>query len=251
MSVLSPETSGWRIITLDKILVWRVKKLGDVLSFSTVTRLKRDELNGVNMTKTLLLLRHGKSSWKDESLPDIKRPLKKRGEEASEEIGKLLKKHKLLPDLILTSPAKRAKSTAEIAAKEAGISKHVEVVDGLYMAEVKDIFKALAEMEGSHKVVMVVGHNPGLEAVLQVFSGHVDSLPTGALACLRLEIDDWKAISMDTAAELVHFWNPEEEKKETEKDHKKDDKKSDEKDHKKSDEKDHKKDHEKEDKKHK
>lgn len=190
------------------------------------------------MTKTLLLLRHGKSSWKDKSLPDFKRPLKKRGEEASEAIGKILKNKKLLPDVILTSPAKRAKSTAEIAAKEAGISKRVQEVDALYMAEVRDIFEALRQLEGNPDLVMVVGHNPGLEAALQVLSGHIESLPTGAMACLRLEVEDWKTLSLDTTSELVDFWNPEDDHKEDKKEDKKGDKKHDKKDDYKDDKKD-------------
>lgn len=184
------------------------------------------------MTKTLLLMRHGKSSWKDKSLPDIKRPLKKRGEADSEEMGHILKHKKLLPDVILTSPAKRARTTAEIAAKEAGISKRVQVVDALYLAEVKDIFDVLHGLEGNPDRVMVVGHNPGLESVLQMLNGHVDSLPTGAMAQLSLEVDDWKTLSMDVAGEMVNFWDPDDVKKEDKKD-KKDEKKNDKKDDKK------------------
>jgi phosphohistidine phosphatase len=164
------------------------------------------------MTKTLLLMRHGKSSWKDKSLPDIKRPLKKRGEEASEEMGHILKHKKLLPDVILTSPAKRARHSAEIAAKEAGISDRVKVVDSLYMAEVKEIFDMLQGLEGNPDRVMIVGHNPGLEAALQLLDGHVESLPTGATAYLRLDIDDWKSLSIDTTGDMIGFWNPDKEK---------------------------------------
>ncbi|MGB4594500.1 MAG: histidine phosphatase family protein [Anaerolineaceae bacterium] len=185
------------------------------------------------MTKTLLLMRHGKSSWKDESLPDIKRPLKKRGEEDSEAIGKILKHKKLLPDVILTSPAKRARQTAEISAKEAGISKRVVVVDALYMAEVQDIFNVLLGLEGNPDLVMVVGHNPGLEATLQTLDGRVSALPTGSMACLRLEVEDWKTLSIDTAGEMVGFWNPDDDKKEYKKGVKKEEKKDDKKDDKK------------------
>ena len=185
------------------------------------------------MTKTLLIMRHGKSSWKDKSLADINRPLKKRGEEGSQAIGKILRHKQLLPDVILTSPAKRARSSAEIAAKEAGISKRVQVADALYMAEVQDIFNVLQNLEGNPDRVMVVGHNPGMEAALQTLDGHIDTLPTGAMACLRLNVDDWKTLSIDTAGELIDFWNPEDDKNDDKKEDKKSDKKDDQKDHKK------------------
>lgn len=204
------------------------------------------------MTKTLLIMRHGKSSWKDKSLPDIKRPLKKRGEEDSEVIGKILKHKKLLPNVILTSPAKRARQTAEIVAKEAGIPKRVKLVDTLYMAEVQDIFNVLRDLEGNPNRVMIVGHNPGLEAVLQMLNGCAESLPTGAMAHLRLAVDDWKTLSIDTTGEMADFWNPESEgfeKNADLKDDKKKDKKNDKKDDKKSDKKANKKDDKKDDKK--
>ena len=161
------------------------------------------------MTKTLLLMRHGKSSWKDKSLPDIKRPLKKRGEVASEMIGKVLKSKRPLPDVILTSPAKRARLSAEIVAKEADISNRVTVVDSLYMAEPTEFFKVLNALKDSPERVMIVGHNPGLEALLQLLDGHVESLPTGSMAYLRLKIDEWKDLNPESIGDMIGFWNPE------------------------------------------
>lgn len=164
------------------------------------------------MTKTLLLIRHGKSSWKDMTLPDIKRPLKKRGEDAAEEIGRLLKSKKLLPDVIYSSPAKRARNSAEIAAKKAGVSKLIVIQDALYMAEVQEILSVLRACEDNPQTVMLVGHNPGLEAFLQILVGQVNTMPTGGFAHLRLNLDDWKSLTIETEAELVGFWDPENEK---------------------------------------
>ena len=94
------------------------------------------------MTKTLLLYVSRKSSWKDKSLPDIKRPLKKRGEVASEMIGRCSNLRNSCP-MSFSLPAKRARLSAEIVAKEADISNRVTVVDSLYMAEPTEFFKVL------------------------------------------------------------------------------------------------------------
>lgn len=161
------------------------------------------------MSKKIMLMRHGKSSWKDKELKDFDRPLKKKGHESSEKIGKLLKASGMLPDLIFSSPAKRASETAEIVAKEIGHDA-ILYVDSFYMGEPEDYITPLKELTDDVKRVLIIGHNPGLEALLQVLEGKVNVLSTGALACLELELKKWKNLNPSTVGELVTFWDPDE-----------------------------------------
>ena len=161
------------------------------------------------MTKTLLLMRHGKSSWKEKGLADEKRPLKKRGVEAATLIGKTLKVNEIMPDLILSSPAKRAKNTAEIVAKECDYKHKIEFVDSFYMGEPNAYIARLKEVPAKVKCVLVVGHNPGLEALLQMIDGHVNAMPTGSLAIIKLDLASWDAFSAESGGSVTAFWDPE------------------------------------------
>ncbi len=94
--------------------------------------------------KTLLILRHAKSSWKDDNLPDRERPLNKRGQEDAPKMGALLRKHDLLPDLVLSSPAQRARSTAELVIDESGYEGKAEYREELYSFDAEPYLEALA-----------------------------------------------------------------------------------------------------------
>ena len=162
------------------------------------------------MTKTLLILRHAKSSWKNEKLKDFDRPLKRRGEESAKLIGKVLMMAELVPQVILSSPAQRAKQTVELVAEESKFKGELKFVESYYMGEPDDYITALKELPDEIERVMIVGHNPGLEALLQLLDGKVDSLPTGSLAYLVLDIKHWADLTKSTAGELISFWEPEE-----------------------------------------
>jgi len=154
------------------------------------------------MTKTLLILRHAKSSWKNEKLKDFDRPLKRRGEESAKLIGKVLMMAELVPQVILSSPAQRAKQTVELVAEESKFKGELKFVESYYMGEPDDYITALKELPDEIERVMIVGHNPGLEALLQLLDGKVDSLPTGSLAYLVLDIKHWADLTKSTAGEL-------------------------------------------------
>lgn len=163
------------------------------------------------MPKTLLLMRHAKSSWKDKSLPDEKRPLKKRGEQAAEAMGEILQENELTPQLILSSSAVRARQTAELVAEHCGYTQPIEFVDEFYMAESPVFFQFLQKLDDVLERVLLIGHNPGLEAFLQNLDGRVEELPTGALAYLNLPIAHWSELDSQTIADLIGFWDPESE----------------------------------------
>ena len=158
--------------------------------------------------KTLFLMRHAKSSWKDDSLADHERPLKKRGKKDIKLIAKAMKKNGLKPDLILASSAVRAKETAELLAEALGFEGKLKVSDQLYMGEPSDYMEILKSIKEKHESVLIVGHNPGLEAYLQIIDGEIESLPTGGLGHLILAVDEWEDITLETMGDLVGFWKP-------------------------------------------
>ena len=160
--------------------------------------------------KTLLLMRHAKSSWKDESLSDHERPLKKRGRKDANRIAKELKKNDLLPDIILSSSAVRARETVAILNEKLEYKHKVLYSDELYMGEPQDFINILSKLNNEYNTVMMVGHNPGLEAYLQIIDGEIEAVPTGGLGYLVLVLDDWKDISLDTMGDLIDFWKPKE-----------------------------------------
>lgn len=161
--------------------------------------------------KKLLLMRHAKSSWKDSELPDHERPLKKRGRKDAERMGKMLKSKGLAPDLILSSSAARAKETAEILAEACKCGKkRLLYLDSLYMAEPSNILDALHEFGKDNQTVMVIGHNPGLEAFLQIIDGGVESLPTASVAYIGARVDKWKDLGKhkDGEVKIKKLWRP-------------------------------------------
>lgn len=160
--------------------------------------------------KTLLILRHAKSSWKDEALPDIERPLNKRGKRQAPEMGLLLREENLTPDWILSSPAVRARLTAEAVAQESGYEEQIEIVPRFYPGEVEDYVAALRRVPEPIQSVMVVGHNPTLDQLLALLTGESESLSTAALAFVSLPVDHWKALNAQTRGELVNLWRPRE-----------------------------------------
>ena len=153
-------------------------------------------------------MRHAKSSWKDDSLEDHERPLKKRGRKDAKRIAKVIHKNDLVPDLILSSSAVRSRETVEIVIKTLDYENKVEFSEKLYMGEPQDFIDALCNLSQELDTVMIVGHNPGLEAYLQIIDGEIESVPTAGLGYLVLAIDDWKEISLDTMGDLIGFWKP-------------------------------------------
>lgn len=158
--------------------------------------------------KTLLLMRHAKSSWKDDSLKDHERPLKKRGRKDAKRIAKVIEKKDLIPDLILSSTAVRAKETVKIVSKALEYKNKIKYSDELYMGEPQNFVDVLKSLSNKYEKVMVVAHNPGLEAYLQIIDGEIEAVPTSGLGHLVLVVDDWKDLTLDTMGDLVGFWTP-------------------------------------------
>lgn len=153
------------------------------------------------MTRELLLLRHGKSDW-NTGLPDFERPLKERGRRGSQQVGNWLLEQGLLPDLVLSSDAERARGTALEACHTMGLPlASLQWEPRIYAAGLKELLTVLRDLSAGPDRVMLVGHNPGLELLLQHLAGPgleapADGklLPTAALAQLRMP-EQWGSLA--------------------------------------------------------
>jgi len=167
--------------------------------------------------KTLLLMRHAKSSWKNPELSDIERPLNKRGKKDAPFMGTMLKEKELVPQLILSSTAVRARQTTELVAAACDFVGDILYLEPFYLAESAAYLSGLATLPNDTELVMVVGHNPGLEGLLQILSGRIEALPTGTIAYLSLPIASWHDLHTDTEGELLELLLPPDEEEEDKK----------------------------------
>lgn len=145
--------------------------------------------------KTLLMLRHAKSSWDSSAESDFERPLNARGEADTPRIAKALQELGVTIDEIVSSPARRALSTAERVADEIGFgAAKVTQEPRLYEAGRKQILSIVDARDDAHSCVLLVGHNPGFHDVVEFLSGEwIGKYPTAALSVLELEEDNWSA----------------------------------------------------------
>ena len=161
--------------------------------------------------KTLLLLRHAKSSWKDDSITDHERPLNKRGKKTAPLMGHLLRENNLVPELIVSSTAVRARTTAQAAAEACGYPGDVTLTDELYLATAAEILKyAQDRTEETLGRIMLVGHNPGMEELVNILSGQREPFPTAAIAVFELSIDSWRKLELGIEVKLENVWRPRE-----------------------------------------
>lgn len=159
--------------------------------------------------RTLLVLRHAKSSWKDPDLADHDRPLNKRGKKNAPAMGKLIKKEGLTPSWIASSTALRARKTAEAAAKGSGYTGTIHYLKDLYLAHPADICAVVGRTAPESATrILIVGHNPGLEELVGALTARREPFPTGALAQIELPIESWRELSGAIQGELVHLWRP-------------------------------------------
>jgi phosphohistidine phosphatase len=144
--------------------------------------------------KTLLLLRHAKSSWKNGGVKDFDRPLNQRGLKAAPQVGKLIRKRKLKPDLVLSSPAERARQTAQLVLESAGLNVELRYDERIYEASAARLLEIVSQIEDSADSAMLVGHNPGMEELSEVLTGDGRHLSTAALACIELNVEKWSKV---------------------------------------------------------
>ena len=144
--------------------------------------------------KTLLLLRHAKSSWDDASLRDFDRPLAARGKRDAPRIGKALAGRGPAPDLIVSSPAARARETIEAVIRSARISISPRFDEAIYGASSSELMSVIRRLPEESFRALLVGHNPGFEDTLSRLTGAQYQMPTAALACIEFQVEGWEDV---------------------------------------------------------
>lgn len=165
--------------------------------------------------KTLFVLRHAKSSWDNSELSDFERPLNSRGLDAARFIGGLIYTRNLEPQIIISSPAKRAKHTAVLVKELAEISKPVIYDERIYEASPLALFKLIHEFDDLYQSVLLIGHNPGFENLVRMLTGETVLMPTATLAKINLDIENWHELDA-VSNELEFLIRPKEEMKRSE-----------------------------------
>lgn len=156
------------------------------------------------MSKTLLLLRHAKSSWSAPAHSDFERPLNRRGERAAAVIGIMMKQEEIVPDFILCSSARRTLQTRDVIRPYLPRNCRFEESSRIYEASVQVIFDVLSELPDTVQIPLIIGHNPGLQQLTVSLCGVAggnelmkvqEKFPTGALATIELDVDIWSDIA--------------------------------------------------------
>lgn len=162
--------------------------------------------------KTIYILRHAKSSWSDTDLADFDRPLNDRGRQAAPFMGKLMAEKGYYPSIVLSSPAVRARQTAELVKDHSGMTAEILLEDRIYEASPQALRQVVSELDDAHDSALVVGHNPGMEGFIRYLSGAIEPMPTTALAVIKLKIDSWDAIGAGCGT-LLTVYRPKDELK--------------------------------------
>ena len=159
--------------------------------------------------KNLLLMRHSKSSWKNPDLNDFDRPLNKRGKSDAPMMGQRLCAINANPDLIITSPAKRAKRTATIIAVQVGFpNERIMENETIYMADVTELLSVIRNIDDAFNRVIFIGHNPDLTMLARILSNsQVDNIPTSGVISISFQIDSWQDVAQGNG-KVVFFDYP-------------------------------------------
>jgi phosphohistidine phosphatase len=152
---------------------------------------------------TLSLLRHAKSSWSQSRLKDIERPLSERGERDAPRMGDFMARQGLTPDLVLCSPAVRTRQTLDLVLPRLKASPEVAYEDALYLGTPAAMLKDLRKVVPAMGHTLLVGHNPGLQALALELIGEgaeaarealAEKLPTAGLVVIELDVVSWAKV---------------------------------------------------------
>lgn len=158
-------------------------------------------------------MRHAKSSWKESNIPDHDRPLNRRGKHDAPLMGKLLRDQKMNLDLIISSTALRAETTANLIAKAIRYKGKIILDKSIYNAEPMDLLTLLSNSSDEYNSILLVGHNPTMEETVQMIINSPEiTMATCAIAHLTLSIDTWTDLKEKRtfSGKLENFWIPKE-----------------------------------------
>lgn len=151
--------------------------------------------------KTLILIRHAKSSWKDQTLPDRERPLNTRGKNDAPLMGQILFEKNIIPDLVLSSTAKRAKKTAQKIFFDiyGFMESQIHLTDDLYFTGVAFHLLIINTLLDTKNTVVLVGHNPDFINLIDFLTHEsLQEMPTSGIYCLDFDINSWKEVKENT-----------------------------------------------------
>jgi phosphohistidine phosphatase len=166
--------------------------------------------------KRLILLRHAKSAWDNPSIADFERPLSNRGRKASPLVGAYLARRSFVPGLVLSSSAKRASETLDLASAGWQTKPTIRKLKSLYLAMPREMLRRVQAVGREPDCVMLVGHNPGIADLANWLCGHgkaeqraglARKFPTGAVAVIEFDVEDWADVDAETGR-LVDFATP-------------------------------------------
>lgn len=147
--------------------------------------------------KTLILIRHAKSSWDEQGVSDIDRPLNERGKKDAPEMAKRLRKQGVKVDKFISSPAERAFRTARFFAKEFDLKKEdIQVEKALYGAMPSQFEQMVASLKEKYNTVVFFSHNPGITDYANTLSTvHTDNIPTCGIFAVQADVETWEAFA--------------------------------------------------------
>ncbi len=156
-------------------------------------------------------MRHAKSDWSNSNLSDFDRPLNNRGKKAASKMGLELKKRNIIPDLILSSPAKRAKTTADLFAQSNNYKQNITLINNFYLSTENTIINEMSCLDNKINTVMIVGHNPTMETLIQELTDYKvnKKMPTAAITILKAKLENWQEI-FETNFDLGNYLIPKE-----------------------------------------
>ena len=159
--------------------------------------------------KVLLILRHAKSSLKYGDIPDHERPLNKRGKKQGPEMGILLKQLQLVPDYVISSTAKRAVDTAKSVAEFCGYKGKISHDSLLYQASAEQYAKVLSVVPDDYHRILIVGHNPAVEDLVEKLTNMIEMMKTCSLAQIDINAKSWRDLAGERNNNtLVNVWHP-------------------------------------------
>ncbi len=163
--------------------------------------------------KKIYLIRHAKSSWKEEGKSDFERGLNKRGKEDLVFMAKRLHSFGVMPDLILSSPAKRAKKTAQGIAKIIGYDqRNISYQESLYESSYSSYRYLLDSLDKKYDSVFIVAHNPTITEAGEILSGAIlTNMPTCSIVCMEFDIEDFRDIK-EGSGKILFFDYPKKHK---------------------------------------
>lgn len=165
------------------------------------------------MAKQLLIIRHAKSDWGSASLTDFNRPLNRRGNANAPEMAERMVKQRIIPQLIVSSPAVRALTTAKYFAK----AWHIDVEElieepAIYEANAKTLLSVVNKLNDQFEQIALFGHNPGLTDLANYLSnGHIYNMPTCSIVIVEFPFESWSEVSSGTGKVLLFDYPKNEE----------------------------------------